>query len=412
MRRDELEQLLVHGENSGVEFKRDDCRPEQLAKEIVAMSNLQGGTVLLGVEDDGTVSGIARPNLEEWVMDVIASKVHPSILPFYEEVQLPDSRRVAVISFPTGSSKPYVVRHSGREEIYVRVGSTSRLATREQQASLFASGGLLHPEVLPVSGSSIASLDLNRVEDYLRRVLRDPSVPGSEEEWSRRLEGMGFLVESAGRMLATIAGIVLFGFAPRRFLRQSGVRVQVFAGTDVDTRVLLDHTLDGSLLGLWRADPAGSVSLAQQDEGLIERLADQLRPYLQEPGEVNAQFRRDQQVRFPLEVVRELAINALVHRDWTRPIQSEIQIFSDRLEVLSPGGLHNSMTVEKMLAGQRLPRNPLMVETMRDYGYVEARGMGIRTKVVPLTRRHLGSDPIFEANSDYLRTTLQLSEPH
>ena len=87
MTKTELMELIANGENSGVEFKRDDVRPEQLAKEIVALANFRGGRVELGVEDDGSVSGIQRPNLEEWVMDTVFGRyVHPMILPFYEEV--------------------------------------------------------------------------------------------------------------------------------------------------------------------------------------------------------------------------------------------------------------------------------------------------------------------------------------
>ena len=83
MLKTELLELIANGENSGVEFKRDDIRPEQLAKEVVAMANFQGGRVLLGVEDDGTVSSIQRPDLEEWVMNIFQNKIHPMILPFY-----------------------------------------------------------------------------------------------------------------------------------------------------------------------------------------------------------------------------------------------------------------------------------------------------------------------------------------
>ena len=87
MLKTELLEIIASGENSGVEFKRDDIRPEQLAKEIVAMANFQGGKVLIGVEDDGTVSGIQRQNLEEWVMNIVQEKIHPMILPFYEVVK-------------------------------------------------------------------------------------------------------------------------------------------------------------------------------------------------------------------------------------------------------------------------------------------------------------------------------------
>lgn len=65
MPKSELVQIIANGENSGVEFKRDDCHPERLAGEIVAMLNLNGGMVLLGVEDDGAISGVGHKDLEE-----------------------------------------------------------------------------------------------------------------------------------------------------------------------------------------------------------------------------------------------------------------------------------------------------------------------------------------------------------
>lgn len=90
---------------------------------------------------------------------VFARYVHPMILPFYEEIKMEQDGRVAIISFPSGISKPYVLRHKGREEIYIRVGSPSRPATREQQAQLFAVGGLFYTELMPVPGTSMAPLD-------------------------------------------------------------------------------------------------------------------------------------------------------------------------------------------------------------------------------------------------------------
>ncbi len=160
----ELFEIIANGENSGVEFKRDGVRPEQLAKEIVAMVNHQGGKILLGVDDDGEIQGIKGKGFQEWVMDtVVGRKVHPLILPSYEEVQVDEYKRVAILSFSQGTSKPYVLRHRDREEIYIRVGSVSKLATREQQVRLFQMGGMLHTEMLPVSGTSIKSLDLHEL---------------------------------------------------------------------------------------------------------------------------------------------------------------------------------------------------------------------------------------------------------
>ena len=400
----ELLEIIANGENSGVEFKRDDIRPEQLAKEVVAMANFQGGRVLLGVEDDGSVSGIQRPKLEEWVMNVFQDKIHPMILPFYEEVKLDDGKAVAVISFPMGISKPYVLRHAGKEEIYVRVGSTSRLATREQQMRLFELGGMLHTEVMPVPRTDISCLDEARLTNYLKDILRDPDVPQTPDAWQTRLLGLSFLTETAGNVCCTIAGLVLFGKSPRRYLKQAGLRVMAFNGEDKEYQAILDDIIDGPIVGRWDTEH-GEKQLV--DGGIIERFMNAMSPFIsQEADQIDEGLRRETKWFYPLEAVRESLINAIAHRDWTRFVEIEVASYSDHFEVISPGALPNSMTVEKMKAGQRSPRNTIVMEVLRDYGYVDYRGMGVRTKIVPLTRALTGKDPAFELTDDYLKTVL------
>jgi ATP-dependent DNA helicase RecG len=121
-------------------------------------------------------------------------------------------------------------------------------------------------------------------------------------------------------------------------------------------------------------------------------------------------LRRDRIWHYPIEALREAAVNALAHRDWTRAGEVEIVRYADRLEVTSPGALLNAMTVEKMLAGQRSPRNTIIVDILRDYGYVDARGMGVRRKIIPLVREASGADPQFDATEDFLRVVLPKGE--
>jgi ATP-dependent DNA helicase RecG len=114
-------------------------------------------------------------------------------------------------------------------------------------------------------------------------------------------------------------------------------------------------------------------------------------------------MRREKQWLYPFEAVREIVVNALAHRDWTRFMETEVCMYADKMEVISPGALQNSMTIEKMIAGQRQARNPIIVEVLRDYGYVDARGMGIRAKVIPLMKA-AGQEAVFEATDDYVKT--------
>lgn len=407
MKKKEVIELIANGENSSVEFKRDDIRPEQLAKEAVGMANLQGGLILLGIEDDGAITGITRKNLEEWVMDTVFSRfIHPIIIPHYQEVQFEGDKRIAIITIAAGIAKPYVVRLNDREDMYVRVGSTTRLATREQAIRLFGAGGLLHTETLPVSGTSIKNLDLARIDNYLRDILSEPDMPASESQWIDRLSGLGFMTNDAlGNTVCSLAGMVLFGIHPRKFLPQSGLRLLVFNGIDKQYQALLDVILDGPMVGRWLIEPGKPWTLI--DEGLVEKFVRSLEPFISlEVNEVDARLRREKKWLYPVEALRETILNALAHRDWTRAVDIEITRYVDRLEVTSPGALPNTMTVEKMKAGRRTPRNPVILDVLRDYGYVDARGMGVRIKVIPLTRRFTGNDPLFEATDDYLKTVI------
>lgn len=408
MLKSELFETISNGENSGVEFKRDDIRPEQLAKEIVAFANFEGGQILLGVEDDGSISGIQRDNSQEWVLNVFRDKVHPQLIPFYEEIETDPGTKVAVVSIGKGISKPFVVRHNNREDTYIRLGDRSELASREQQLRLFESGGLLHVEVMPVPGSSFDNLDLERIKFYLTEIMEDPDVPAAEErdKWVDRLVGLGLMAEdSHGNKVCSVGGLVCFGIRPRRHLRQAGIRLSAFEGDDKEYSAILDTVLDGPIVARWRKTDSGDKEIV--DDGLIENFAKQLEPFITEESEtIDENLRRDNKRLYPREAIREVVLNALAHRDWTKALDIDVTLYKGRLEVISPGKLQNSMTVKKMLDGQRSPRNPMIMDILRDYGYVDSRGMGVRKKVIPLMRLANNTEPVFDATDDYLKTTL------
>lgn len=399
MKHEDINTTLQNGENSGVEFKQDNIRPEQLAKEIVAFLNFKGGKILLGVEDDGTVSGIFRPSVEEWVMNICTNNIHPRIIPYYETVQI-DGKKIAIISVDMGISKPYVVRHNHREDIYIRVGTTSRLATREEQMRLFQEGGMLHVESLPVPGSDFAALDLRRVEDYFVRIRRLEPLPQTEQDWITLLLNMEYMTNGDKGPVCSIAGILLFGLRPKKYLAQAGIEWVVFPGQDKDYDTRDRATLDGPLVALW--DKQGE----QREEGLFDLLLNKIRQHASREQLSKDGLTRTIQWDFAPEAVREAIINACIHRDWTRPSDVEIALYCDRLEVISPGPLPNSVTVERMKQGLRFPRNPILVQTLKDYGYVEHMGMGVKNKIIAGMLKHNGTEPGFQADNFQLKVCL------
>jgi ATP-dependent DNA helicase RecG len=346
--------------------------------------------------------------LAEWVLNVFRDKVHPQIIPFYEEVKLDDGKRVAIVSVSMGLSKPYVVRHNGREDIYIRMVDRVELASREQQLRLFASSSLLHVEVMSVAGTNIKHLDLERISFYLKSIIEDPDVPeiGDIKEWTERLLGLELMAKDAmGNETCSIAGLVCFGINPRQFLRQTGVRVMSFTGNDLTYKADLDTVVKGPMVARYSLTQQGRQEII--DDGIIEKLSQILYPFITEESDsINENMVREKKCHYPWEAIREALVNALVHRDWTRSVDVEICNFTNRIEIKSPGKLQNSMTVKKMIAGQRSPRNPLIAEVMKDFRYADSRGMGVRTKLIPLMRSHNGCDPVFEATDDYLKVTL------
>ena len=394
--------IIAAGENAKTEFGRDDrnLRPERLAREIVAFANMNGGVIVLGVEDDGRISGITRRKVQAWLMDtVIGRYVDPQIVPDYDEFVL-DGKQIAVVTVAAGSAKPYAVRHQERTDYYIRLGDTVQRAGREQMARLFQSGGLVSVEKMPVHGSSLADLDMRRLEDYFLDILDEEAVP----DWQRTLLNRDLLVADEWRpemRTCSHAGIVLFAREPRRRMPQAGLRLLVFPGTDMDYDANLDEVLDIPFVGL--KERRGGRQFVEQS--VPSRVLSYLQPHISRERLEGMQRRRHWD--YPTEVIRELLVNAFAHRDWTRPGDVQLTVFADRLEVLSPGALPNGVTVEKAKEGLRVPRNPNIVNILRDYHFMEHRGMGIRRKVIPLTRAHNGTDPEFEATEDYFKVTIR-----
>jgi len=392
MTKTELLDLLRNGEDSGVEFKRDEVENQDLAKELVAFLNFQGGAVLLGVDDDGSIRGTARSGLEEWVAELCRRKIEPPIVPYMSWARnLEPGKDVLIVRVPVGLDKPYARVHNDRRTYFIRVGSTSREASREELERMFQASGHIQYGLKPVPGSSINDLDMRRLKDYFGRIL-GTGCPEDKDtaEWERLLLNMEFLTITDDLVMSTVDGILLFGKNPKRFLPQSGIRAIAYSGTNPDYAAHADNEIKGPLtplLGQAQEDPVVLES------GLVEQALDFVARNTEMTSCVEGGRRIDRSI-YPEFVLREVVVNALVHRDYSiAGTDITLTIFSDRLEVQSPGRLPNTATVESLKAGFRYARNQTLVNIMRDYRYVDFRGMGIRDKVIPGMISHNGTEP-------------------
>ncbi len=402
MNRADLMELIRNGENSGLEFKRDDVRAERLAAEMVALLNVRGGHILLGVQDDGSVCGLTRrpKEAEEWVMEVARVHVQPGTIPYWETTQWDDDTVVGVVCLPDDApDKPYKAKRGSAWVTRIRAGTTTRDATREEEARLYQQSGRVDYGLKPVLGTSLDFLDRRRLRDYFGRVLAwgttDAREPKSEE-WEALLVNLDLAARTRQRTAPTVNGALLFGRNPERRLPQSGIRAICYAGESPDYATRADEDLRGALVPLH--DPDGEMV----KRGLVDQAWDFVRRNTMPSAHLKG-MRRIDRWEFPEAVIREAVTNALVHRDYSiAGTDIMLAIFSNRLEITSPGRLPNTVTAAGMRSGMRYARNQVLVNVMRDYGYVEARGMGVRTRMIPGMLAHNGTEPdLIEAEHQF-----------
>ena len=391
MNRTDLLELIANEENSRVEFKRDDCRPEKLAKEMSALLNLEGGVILLGVEDDGRISGMTRnlKEAEQWVMNIARNNLQPSAIPVWTSVQMDDGSIVGIVEFAADSpGKPHKAKQGKAWVTYVRVGSQSREATREEEGRLYQAAKLVRYETKAVPDLGLESLDMSRIENYFRDIL-NRSILGRDdiESWRRLLCNSDLLVEGQDQDFATVAGLLLFGENPNRRLPQAGVTAAAFPGIEKDYNTVDEERIRGPLA------PIVASRGKLVEKGVIDRTVDFVKRNMGSDAWLEG-ARRIRKFSFPIDAVREAVVNAVVHRDYAREgTDVEVSLYKDRLEVISPGRLPNGVTVEKMREGVvRVARNELLKEILRDYRYIEHQGMGVRNRIIESMRRHNGTE--------------------
>ena len=386
MTRTDLLEIIRNGENSGVEFKRDVVQGQDLAKELVAFANFEGGIVLLGVEKDGKVSGVTRDDPEMFVMNACRDKVRPGLIPFYEVVRdVEPGKDVAVVRVSRGFDV-HARWHDNKNLYFIRVGTQSRDATPEELARLFQQRGGFRAELRPVSGVTIADLDIRRLRNYFVSV-RQQDVPddGDEAGWKTLLFNTEIMVDDG----VTVSGVLLFGRTPNRFLPQAGIDATAFPGTNKDYAARERAALRGPMTPLLNED--GEIVEA----GLVEQALAFVNRNVAVVSRLEAGGARRVEIpAYPAEAVREAIVNALVHRDYLlSSTDIELAIYDDHMEIVSPGRLPNGITPARMLTGCRAARNQLIKDVMRDYRYLEHSGMGVPRKIVKCMREHNGTEP-------------------
>lgn len=352
---DEIKKIIQNGENSYIEFKEESIKAKELAEEIVAFSNSEGGIIVVGVDDEGNIKGVKDDKIEETVMNICRNNCIPYIIPLCESIEV-EGKRIAVITVPKGYNKPY---YTVDQKYYIRVGTTKRIASKEELLRLFEASGSLHFDISSVEGTSIKDLNIDIIRDYFMKYNTFDMFEESKESVERILENADILKEIDGRKLCTIGGLLIFGKKPEKHLPQNGVSFAHFNGNEIS-----DELIDKKII-----------------TGRIQDIAEQLMVVIKNnmliPSVINGLKREDKE-EYPMIVMREAIVNSLVHRNYSiSGSKIRILMYDDRIEFRSPGRLPNTVTVDKMKIGVSYARNPFLVKYMENMRYIDQLGRGI-----------------------------------
>jgi len=354
MKQSELFEIIRNGESSKIEFKTDDVHPVALAGEIVAFANFEGGIILIGVDDSGKITGCTRKDIEEFIINICRNNVRPSIIPVIEKVVI-DKNQIITVTIPRGDT----AYSTSRGLYYIRVGSTKQTPTQQELLRLFQKRNILQFDETPVVKSSIDSIDIKKVNEYLARLGQSPLNEENEKSLSHEMVNLSLLIDIDKTHYPSLGGILAFGKNPQKYFPSYAVQCGAYKGKDFLSDTIREKDLTGTLDELIE-DAIAFLKLTMPQSVTLERGIQRKDDYL-----------------YPIDALREGIVNAVCHRDYTiTGAAIRLFLFSDRLEMRSPGGLPNTINVKNMLYRQ-FTRNQMIASFLTGYGYMERRGKGI-----------------------------------
>jgi len=354
--------------------------PEEIARVVAAFLNTEGGRVLLGIAEDGTVIGVDDHLISHRLQDTLRSGISPAAR-FSVIVRNVGDKHIVLVDVPAGAERPYVVN----DRIFVWRGAEVAAAGALDISQMIAARGEVSSrwERQPALGIDISDLD-DREIDLTRVAYRDRSIRGS-----RKSTGLAeFLAElnvvTSGQVLNSAA--ILFANDDVA-LPQSRVRIAAFE-TAERSEFRENRFLQGNLF-----------SIFEQIAAFLDRHLPSSSTF--------TDFRRHDQIAIPPFVVREGVMNALVHRDYSQvQANTTVALHPDRLEIWNPGHLPEGISPET-LARTRVsrPPNPDIAHVAFLRGLVEQWGSGTGRIVDECRKAGLGP-PKWESVAGGVRLTV------
>ena len=388
----ELIEKIMLGEDSTIEFKREMPHRNSLADEITAFANTEGGIILIGVDDNSDIVGLELQQLnqvEKTVVEICEDSIEPAVPIFTEKLRI-DDKNILKIVMPRS-----LFVHKTSNGYFTRQGSSKREMPTDQLARLLQSR----------SQARIITFDEQLVPNTHRGTLRESlyrrfiTEDATEDVIEDLLLKRSLLVKEGREIRASVAGVLMCHETPDDYLYNSFIQAVYYSGKEKDANYQIDAK-----------DFRGPL-----DQQIIDAFK-----FVQKHNEVSArkEIGRIDQPQYSMHVVFEAIVNAVVHRDYSKG-GSKIRLFmfTDRLELYSPGALANTLTIDKLRYNQAT-RNELLVRLLSEITldddvekqvkrrrFLEGRGEGVGI-ILTESEQLSGKIPVYELFNEELCLTI------
>ena len=345
-------------ESKRLEFKKEFLPGRKIAETTIAFANGAGGKIIFGVQDDPReIIGVPNSelfNLELKIVNHLHDLVCPTLVPEIY-IQTIESRSLHIIGIYPGSDKPCYLKKVGKENsgTFIRIGSANRKASKELLDELERQWMKISYNSTARYDTTAAEIDLESFKDDYQRITR-------KQLDRERLINIGLFKNDCNQIYLNNAAVLLSD-SPIIKHEFPYAKIECARFKGADKRVFLDQQ-----------------TIEKPIHKLAEPCLDFVKKNIALSSEIGKIYRRDRW-EYPLEAIREAIINAIIHRDYL-VLGSDIKlaIFDDWLEIISPGPLPETITVENLGSGRSETRNRVLAPIFKNLRLIEAQGTGIQ----------------------------------
>ena len=345
----ERKYILPKAESEFVEFK--STFNVSVIESLVAFANTKGGTVYVGVSDKGLVKGveIAAESVQNWVNE-IKNKTEPSLVPDIDILEI-DSKKVIAVRIPEYPVKPISIQ--GR--YYKRTANSNHLMTAAAVSDCYLQVMQYSWDAYINADATLDDLDAKRIDNFINRINEKGRINlvGSNLDKLRKIQ----LIKND---LPTNAAMLLFAKEP--------LMCDIHAGRLKTAEMILDDKIIRN-------------TLFEAVEETMRYIIGHLKvAYEITSQSVRTTTQRTEIFEYPLDAIREVVMNSIIHRKYNNPIDIQIKIFDNRITIFNPGGLYGDITIDDLKTDdyQSSARNKLIVEAFYLTGDIEKYGTGYR----------------------------------